>query len=662
MPLSPGVKHEQEMEEPKSPQSLNADQKKSQSFYFKRLIDARTDRETARREFDGMTYTQDYQANLDAANTYLTPKTNDDDVRINTATSEKKIEAMQNELLSMNIQAEVHAFDQFDQEAVGLGKDFEHITFRTNQIEKEDDMWADMVRELITQRAVFVQEQCVSRKVKNSSYIIHRAQKVLISGTKVYLGNIKLPSYRFNEQPYIFTVETYDMDYARSVFGTNKNWDKIKAGGRASVAVPTTEETLYDFRISSLQNNEVEVINYYSYPDNEHVQWVNGVMMTEPGNPLPYNYEGYNIVMVTIKTIRTEFAYGKPPIASAKTLQALENETIRNLIRKFRQALEPPMGTSSPQIFSRDIWSAGAITSGVNKNMFEKLVDHQGVTSSEMSMFDLINKMTTEFVGVSSLVQGIGDSKEKTATQTLEELKQAIKMMGLAVFALMRLRRDLTLLRIFTIIEEFTKPMGKYVLPGTDEMVDRFQEFTVDNADLDGGQRGKKIVKFVDFDLSEEDEQAIFDVEEREAKRGNLVRIKTVNVKKLQSIPLFWFVAATEKERAGSAINKILFREKVDQAASIQAMSQGQVQVNWPNVAQSLSLVWADQDLFQKSAPTNLTNPNQPVQANENQAQGEELLGKLDALKGGTGIGAQLSEAPRSMTRMPSTNEMVRQG
>ena len=73
------------------------------------------------------------------------------------------------------------------------------------------------------------------------------------------------------------------------------------------------------------------------------------------------------------------------------------------MIRKFRQAIEPPTGTSGNQIFSRNIWNPASITQGVNKNTFEKLIDHDGVTNSEFAMYNLISQQTEKFIGVSEL-------------------------------------------------------------------------------------------------------------------------------------------------------------------------------------------------------------------------------------------------------------------
>src|SRR3990167_6495113 len=168
--------------------------------------------------------------------------------------------------------------------------------------------------------------------------------------------------------------------------------------------------------------------------------------------------------MVGLKPYGYDFSYGKPLTQSAKTLQALDNETIRNLIRKFRQALEPPLGVPKGKVYSRDIWNPGAMAQGVKAGDFEKLIDHQGVTQSELAMFDLIEKKTNEFIGTSQ-TEPLQGKTSVTATELNLAQKNAIKMLGNSVLAVMRLKERLTLLRVKNALLNYTKPVGKQFDP-----------------------------------------------------------------------------------------------------------------------------------------------------------------------------------------------------
>ncbi len=620
---------------------------------------ARDAREDKHREFDGLPYMDDYQANLDAKNTYLTPKKNDDEVRVNTSTTEKKLEAMVNELLSMNLQHEVLAFDHRDRQISGLGKDFEDIVTRTNKIEKEEDEWKEIVYELVSQRAVFVKEVFEEKETRDKNRKHRMAKKQLIPGRKIFLGDINIPIHRLDEQPYIIEYDRVYYSQAEALFGDNDNWEFVQPGGTKNEEF--AGDDYYDWRMFELKENEAEIIRYYSVPDDEYQVIVNGIPMKETQNSLPWDYDGYNIAAAHVKSMRYDFAYGKPPVASAKTLQGLENEMIRNLIRKFRQALEPPLATESNDQFSRDMWSPASITKGVDANQLNPLIDHDGVNNSEFNMYQLITKKTEEFVGMSRLAQGLGSQQDKTATEALEQLKQGIKMLGLAVFALMKLRRELTFMRIKNVLQNYTKPEGSVMDKEAGKIRAKYRQFTLKDTNIEGG-RGTKIIQMRDRSLTDDEIKQIKKFEDKQERRGNLVRIRNINLEKLRDIDVYWWVNVVQKEREGSAVHKLMFQEKLGQAAEIQKASGGQVQINWKKIAENHEAMWNTSDLYKIQADRGLKQqgPDQPEEAAEVKGKAKELLTKMGQEGSQPPNPQALLEGPRSQTRKPSPERVKR--
>src|SRR3990167_6734741 len=78
--------------EDKKPYTFSSEEVEQYNRILERIIKARNQREQPRDEFDGMTYEQAYLANKRASMSYLVPKKNQHDVRINTGTTEKRIE------------------------------------------------------------------------------------------------------------------------------------------------------------------------------------------------------------------------------------------------------------------------------------------------------------------------------------------------------------------------------------------------------------------------------------------------------------------------------------------------------------------------------------------------------------------------------------------
>ena len=158
MEESIGLKEQKEMKASKKPAPYQFSNNENSQFYFNRVTEARDQRGGFLNYFDDLSYEGDYVLNQQARNSYLRKKMNDDEVRIVTGTTEKKIETVVNELLLLNLQPEITAYDNNGLEIEDLGQEIGDIIKRTNEIEHDDDVWQEAVLELVSQRAGFVEE------------------------------------------------------------------------------------------------------------------------------------------------------------------------------------------------------------------------------------------------------------------------------------------------------------------------------------------------------------------------------------------------------------------------------------------------------------------------------------------------------------------------
>lgn len=571
------------------------------AFYTERLTNARDQKNQPRREFDDMDFQQDYSFNQLAAHSYLRKKYNDDDVRVNSGTAEKKIELVLNELLAMNLQPEIKAYDEDDLEVIDLGENMADVVRRTNEMERDEDLYEDAFLELLTQRAVFI-EECYgpmptlslrtgkSGKFRSEKFLYKR----LLTGLQVFLGDVTIPAYRFNEQPWICVYDRMLYEEAEELYGDLEDWKFVRPGSPMSDAYGMQ----FKYRLGVLENREVEVIRYFS--KNEYQVIINGVMMYKPGTKPYWDHGGYPISMVVLKSMSRFFAYGKPLIASAKFLQSVSDETLRNLIRKMRQAIEPPLGVTSGRVYSKDIWSPGAVTQGLPPNTFNRLIDHDGVTSSEFSMYQLFASKIDEFVGQSTAGNEPG-SGQRTATQIIEEQKQSLKQLGLAVLAAMRLKRDMTYLRLWSINQYYFEPVGKGTDPTTRKLKEKYRAFTVNETDLGDGETGTKLIQFANANPEEVDLEMQLDSEEAAAKEGRNVRFQTINVKKLKNIPLTWYVTVSSQERDSGSLDKVLFQDKIAQASNVAQLTGSTLNKN--KLFDSFERTWKEKGLFEREAP-----------------------------------------------------------
>ena len=666
---STGVLNEEAAREQGAPYVVTPEMSAALLVYQKRFEDARAQRQTSSPLFDDMSYETDYIKNRDASNSYLKRKRNDDEVRVVMGTTEKKTETVVNELVSMNLTPQVMPYDEDDMFLSELGEDITDIVARTEEMEHADETYFEAYIELVTQRAVFLEEVYDERYVasgvrttgskKVSTRSIKQARKVVLSGLKVFLGDITIPARLFRMQPYIFIVDVMTYAEARTIYGQKPAWGYVKKGAGAT----SWGEDASQYRVSVLTDEEVEVVRYYSFPDNEWNVFVNMIPMEELGTPLPYSHDGYPVEMVVPKPMWTDWAYGRSVVSGAKVLQALEDESIRSLLRKFRQALEPPLGVRGNKVYSRDIFNSGAITNGVMKDDIFKLVDHNGVTQSEFEMMSFINRKAEEFIGRSAVSQGLAPDKRMTATQVLEMQKEAAKQLGLIVFAALKLKRAMTFQRIYTIVENMTESVGKRKNPYTKKIEDIYRRFTLMDAPLGSGQRGEKIIQFSDRDLTYDEQQSMYEVERKEERRGRLVRIKNVNVNTLREIRLFWYVTVEPRERKGSMLQQVTFQDQMMQAVSIEKLSGGQKRVNWDSISTDFERIWQRRDTFLRDAPQQLEGVSMQQGADGMDGAPPEmrqLMGEIEALEGSQ-VGSQAASGARQGASRPSVNTLLQQ-
>lgn len=588
--------------EDKKPYTFSSEEVEQYNRILERIIKARNQREQPRDEFDGMTYEQAYLSNKRAAMSYLTPKKNDDEVRINTGTTEKRIELVMNELLALNLTGEVRAFDKDDILYEDVSDIFTDIVKRTEQIEKAKDKDLYVFYELLTQPSVFVEELWIEEKQRSSAKGFQtrkRCERRLIQGIQMYLGDVSIPDIRFNDQPYLVKYARMSYSEAESIFGDYDNFnDCVKPGAYITVGSPGN--TLY--RKGGLSGEEVEAFWYMSYPDNELQIIVNGIPMLKVGAKYTDEYGelgGYHLTMVSLKPLSGDWSYGKPLTQSAKTLQALDNETIRNLIRKFRQALEPPLGVPKGKVYSRDIWNPGAMAQGVKAGDFEKLIDHQGVTQSELAMFDLIEKKTNEFIGTSQ-TEPLQGKTSVTATELMLAQKNAIKMLGNSVLAVMRLKERLTLLRVKNALLNYTKPVGKQFDPLEQKIREVYARFSLDGADIEG-QKGTRVIQMADRGMTEEEQLSTYAAEQRAKEAGQPFEYKMVNIPALKQLDLYFYVTVSAREQESSQLDKAMFSEMLNQAAGVSRLIGRPVSAD--KITQKFERTWHEKDIFEKAPP-----------------------------------------------------------
>jgi hypothetical protein len=379
--------------------------------------------------------------------------------------------------------------------------------------------------------------------------------------------------------------------------GASPNWTHVRPGMNLEQDVYGRDTT---FRLGILQRDEVEIVKFLSIPLNEIQIYANGVPLLPVGTKFTdyiWKFPKYPVSGVCLKSISRHFMYGRPYSMAMKYLQALSDETVRNLIRKMRQAIEPPRAIKGrPSMYSRDIFEAGALTYGIDADAVKKLVEHDGITQGEMAMLQQINGMLDEFSSRSNTNLGVGESKKKTATATLQEQQEAQKMLGQSIISFAVLFRKMTDLRVCNEMKHIFEPTGSKLEDG--DLKNMYRKYMLKNVSLGDGKIGDKIIAIRDKSLTESEIQDLADFEEQMSERGTPMKVKVVNANTAKGMPIRWHITITSKPKDGDDLDRMMFQDKIEQAMVI-SQATG-TPLSGEKITSEFEETWKAKDWFAK--------------------------------------------------------------
>ena len=577
---------------------LYAEEAQYQTYLQTRLTRAQEVRDRAWAEFSNKTYLKYYEDNEKIANTYLEPKKNDEDVQLSSGTIEAKLNTLLSHVDNLNLLPEVLAYDKGDTILRSLGIAMTDILERTAEHDGNDDggdTEKRMMRqkELMKQGTVFIQEQwCTksqTKKVLKGKYkgefrgvkweeklvkVFEGPERNLLYGPNVYLGDIT--QFSMDDQPYAFTLDTMSIDKAREIYGTWENWQYVKPGMPPNTATlaqnATGGRTIFDgkFRLTTLKDDQVEIIKYQDPGRDEFQIIINGIMMCPIGFPLSAVTPGgkFNIAKQILYPINGQFAYGKSFVSSGDIyeLSQVIDEMLRLFVLKTRKSITPPYVNISGKVISRKSLMPGNISMGIPPNALQPIgTESQGVTAGEYQIYkeviDRVDKST-----VSPIFQGQYGKSNTTATEVLEVQRQARLALGIIISACTMLEVKLGYLRLWNILAHWFEPIGTFT-DATGVVRNKYRNVSRETTIEDSGM-GTRMVMPVDGELPTAEVVRQMELQ-YEKETGYPAEFIYISPSKLKNYELKWRVVVNPKERESSAYEKLLFRETLQDAMAL---------------------------------------------------------------------------------------------
>lgn len=599
-----------------------------------RLSRARDARDSARVEFDGMTYVQYCESNRKLANSYIKPRQNREDTSYQSGTIRQKMFAVLAAVNNLDLTPDINVFDKEDVQMASFGQALEDINWKTEELDKDEEKKLMRQYTMLEQGTAFVNEDWVE-KIGLKKDIIKpfdgktaqwnkRLEKVfegcsrdIIQNEKVYLGDIT--QFDMDDQPYVFTVEVMPYHVAEQIYGEWEMWKFVSKERKRFQATQEGETTLYNsnWLLSQIQNEQVEVIKYQDKPNNEFQIVINSIPMLPIGFPMPWKHDKYSLVKQIYSLISPHFAYGKSFPAVSRLQVAVWDEMLRLMVLKTQKSFKPPLANLTGKVLSSRILMPAVISHGIDPDQV-KLMDPEGskgITSAEASAMNVIREQIDNLT-VNPTFTGQQPGGDPTATQIIEVQRQARLVLGLTIFSASMLEKKLAELRMMNILEHWFDPVDEVIDKVKGALKNKFRSFSR-VVPIEGAGSGQRITRVVETPKSA---FALFKEEEAVTEEtGVPTRIVELTADIIKNTKYLLYINVIPREKRSSPTSKLMFREMLADVVLFDRPDQG-LSVDWSYMADRFAVNWEEssEKMFKKTNPQDIIN-----QQRQQQVQGQ---------------------------------------
>lgn len=630
---------------------LSDDELLFRSQIISEIENARNQREKSHAEFDDQTFTQYWESNAKAANSYIPPKVNEFDVRTTTGTTKEKGNTVLSSLLNFNLEPVIEGYDKDNLAIYDLGIAMQDLIRKSRKVETpEYDFKRILIyNELIAQGTVFVEDTQVefrlpTKTVKDFEFIdgkfsdfsweegIDKVYKScetnLINNLSVYLGNIK--EFELSKQPYVVVRRLITRSEAQSLYGSWSRWENVPK--KVTKAVDNGDDGIkYNtWTLEELEKDLVEEIKYYNKWTNDFMIMLNGVPMF----PVKRDSKGrlgtfplssvlgvcdYPLAKGDIEPISRHFAYSKSIPAKTKVDQQVFDEMLKAIILKTRKSYQPPMANNTGKTLSRKIFYPGTIHNGVNPDKLQEIGSNVGVSPAEFNATEFIKRII-DSKSVSPVLEGQSVTGQQTAREIIESKQQSMIKLGITILGVVNLEKRLAKLRLLNILKYWTAPIDSKIVElkdGVKKTVSTYRTESVDS-EFEDGKTGERIIDFTE-ELPHENQIM---AEERllEGVRGKPVRKIYLNPKELKAVDYFWHIEVNPTEKNTSSLKLAQFDEYIQKILAM-FVPLGKV----PNI----DYLAERQAILQGEDPRKIWSA-QPVNVQQPVAPGQAATGQTD--------------------------------
>ncbi|MFH0897088.1 MAG: hypothetical protein V1850_03445, partial [Candidatus Bathyarchaeota archaeon] len=470
---------------------------------------------------------------------------------------------------------DVLAFGQDNVMVADMGNAITEVLRKTEELENDDEKRMLRQYELMKQGTVFVEDiwRKSYKKIKTSTEnadptkitwtekideVMSRPNRTILDNRGVYLGS--MTTFDISEQPYLFTVDIVPYKKAKSIYGKFPNWKYVP-----KKLVQEADAYGVNWRLTSVDDNQVEIIKYQDKPNDEFQIILNGIMMLPGGYPLSEvscNGE-YTIAKQIFKIIRHNFPYGKSLCMELRNQVGVYDEMLKLAVQKTQKSYKPPYVNNTGQSLGSEVLNAGHISYGWKPEKFNRVDerDSAGVTPGEVSVIDIISQRIDES-SVNKSYQG-GEAPGTTLGEAQLAQQQSSMIVDLALFSCSLLEKKLGELRVPMILKYWFDPIDTKLDEARNTLTEVYRISNVE-ASIPGKGMGRSMVIPMKAPLPNTEQ-----VYQEEEQSQEPIRKYYINPEALKKAEYIWQVVVNPTPRRGDAQQKLLFRAMVSDAMAL---------------------------------------------------------------------------------------------
>jgi len=543
---------------------------------------AANQRDQSYMELDDMNYETWYKKAKQASQAYIKPKLNDEDVKVVTGTTREKGNTVTATLLSYNLECDIMAYDEEDNENKDLGDAMEKMVRKSRELEmpRYEVKRPLIYNELVNQGNVFVLESLDefsipekeldkmewSEKVEvdkikwkeKISKVYSYCNSRMLTGLEVFPGNMR--QYFLELQPFLITRKVITYAEGKAMFG---GWDRFKyVPKELQVATELDSDLEYDdFQMIQTEVNLIEFVGYYCKWTNTYQVLLNGVLMLPVGFPMSalIGVCEYPISKGDGEMISPNFWLSRGIGAKTRMDQAMLDEMFKMMIIKTRKSYKPPLANKTGKNIGATVYMPGKIFKGIDAEKLKPIGENNGVTAAEFNMTQFV-KEVIDNKSVTPVMEGQAPGTAATARQLVMQKEQSMTKLGNIMLGVINLEQRMAWMRIYNIVKNWTEAIDTRVGDVTKGVEKIYRTISVQDT-LENGREGEKII-----DLTEDvptDEQTYAEEELLSEKKMKPIRKIYLNPKMMKALRVTWQVIITPTEKSTDDLKAAMFEEFV---------------------------------------------------------------------------------------------------